>query len=127
MDPNGLDMYDIYDQKDVEEYTQYLEDFEQYQALENAEVESSGATSGVGANNDLTVLYGSPLFDELLADKALEAPFVVNGNTYSKGRPGMKKFEAIASTVHALIKSPIQSGIATIRRHSKYQEMFSNL
>ncbi|GKB52411.1 RNA-directed DNA polymerase, eukaryota, reverse transcriptase zinc-binding domain protein [Tanacetum coccineum] len=37
------------------------------------------------ANNDLNVLYGSPLFDDLLADKALEAPFQVNKKTYEKG------------------------------------------
>ncbi|GJT24472.1 reverse transcriptase domain-containing protein [Tanacetum coccineum] len=36
------------------------------------------------SNNDLNVLYGSPLFDDVLADKALEAPFVVNGRTYKK-------------------------------------------
>nr|GEU51597.1 hypothetical protein [Tanacetum cinerariifolium] len=34
-----------------------------------------------GSNNDLNVLYGSPLFDDVLADKAPEAPFVVNGRT----------------------------------------------
>ncbi|GKA97644.1 ALP1-like protein [Tanacetum coccineum] len=38
-----------------------------------------------GANNDLNVLYGSPLFDDLLAEKAPEAPFQVNGKTYEKG------------------------------------------
>ncbi|GJS10662.1 ALP1-like protein isoform X1 [Tanacetum coccineum] len=38
-----------------------------------------------GANNDLNVLYGSPLFDDLLADKAPEAPFQVNEKTYEKG------------------------------------------
>ncbi|GKD50938.1 zinc finger, CCHC-type containing protein [Tanacetum coccineum] len=38
-----------------------------------------------GANNDLNVLYGSPLFDDELADTAPECPFVVNGHTYSKG------------------------------------------
>ncbi|GJU87540.1 RNA-directed DNA polymerase, eukaryota [Tanacetum coccineum] len=38
-----------------------------------------------GANNDLNVLYGSPLFDDVLFDMALEAPFVVNGRTYKKG------------------------------------------
>ncbi|GKE58840.1 ALP1-like protein isoform X1, partial [Tanacetum coccineum] len=37
-----------------------------------------------GANNDLNVLYGSPLFDDLLTDKAPEALFVVNGKTYEK-------------------------------------------
>ncbi|GJZ00430.1 zinc finger, CCHC-type containing protein [Tanacetum coccineum] len=38
-----------------------------------------------GANNDLNVLYGSPLFDDLLAEKSPEAPFQVNGKTYEKG------------------------------------------
>ncbi|GKA24861.1 ALP1-like protein isoform X1 [Tanacetum coccineum] len=38
-----------------------------------------------GANNDLNVLYGSPLFDDLLTDKAPEALFAVNGKTYEKG------------------------------------------
>ncbi|GJV11864.1 ALP1-like protein isoform X1 [Tanacetum coccineum] len=38
-----------------------------------------------GANNDLNVLYGSPLFDDVLSDTAPEAPFVVNGRTYKKG------------------------------------------
>ncbi|GJT65496.1 ALP1-like protein isoform X1 [Tanacetum coccineum] len=37
-----------------------------------------------GANNDLNVLYGSPLFDDELADRAPECPFVVNGHTYRK-------------------------------------------
>ncbi|GJX14778.1 RNA-directed DNA polymerase, eukaryota [Tanacetum coccineum] len=38
-----------------------------------------------GANNDLNVLYGSPLFDAEIADIAPECPFVVNGHTYRKG------------------------------------------
>ncbi|GJZ74295.1 ALP1-like protein isoform X1 [Tanacetum coccineum] len=38
-----------------------------------------------GANNDLNVLYGSPLFDDELADRASECPFVVNRHTYRKG------------------------------------------
>ncbi|GJX36696.1 zinc finger, CCHC-type containing protein [Tanacetum coccineum] len=38
-----------------------------------------------GENNDLNVLYGSPLFDDELADTAPECPFVVNGHTYRKG------------------------------------------
>ncbi|GJV21469.1 reverse transcriptase domain-containing protein [Tanacetum coccineum] len=37
------------------------------------------------ANTDLNVLYGSPLFDDELADTAPECPFVVNGHTYRKG------------------------------------------
>nr|GEV33255.1 hypothetical protein [Tanacetum cinerariifolium] len=35
-------------------------------------------------NNDLNVLYGSLLFDDELADRAPECPFVVNGYTYRK-------------------------------------------
>ncbi|GJQ96010.1 ALP1-like protein isoform X1 [Tanacetum coccineum] len=37
------------------------------------------------ANNDFNVLYGSPLFDDGLADTALECPFVVNEHAYRKG------------------------------------------
>ncbi|GJQ95209.1 ALP1-like protein isoform X1 [Tanacetum coccineum] len=36
------------------------------------------------ANIDLNVLYGSPLFDDELDDRAPECPFVVNGHTYKK-------------------------------------------
>ncbi|GKC34710.1 ALP1-like protein isoform X1, partial [Tanacetum coccineum] len=36
------------------------------------------------ANNDLNVLYGSPLFDDELADTTPECPFVANGHTYRK-------------------------------------------
>ncbi|GJZ71171.1 RNA-directed DNA polymerase, eukaryota [Tanacetum coccineum] len=35
--------------------------------------------------NNLNVLYGSHLFDDVLADTAPEAPFVVNEITYKKG------------------------------------------
>ncbi|GKA17946.1 RNA-directed DNA polymerase, eukaryota, partial [Tanacetum coccineum] len=37
------------------------------------------------SNNDLNMLYGSPLFDDVLADTAPEAPFVVNERTYKQG------------------------------------------
>nr|GEU72009.1 hypothetical protein [Tanacetum cinerariifolium] len=47
-----------------------------------------------GANNDLNVLYGSPLFDDLLTDKAPEAPFVVNEKAYGKGILDEKSPEA---------------------------------
>ncbi|GKA78065.1 ALP1-like protein isoform X1 [Tanacetum coccineum] len=43
------------------------------------------ATGLPGANNDLNVLYGSPLFDDEIADIAQECPFIVNGHTYRKG------------------------------------------
>ncbi|GJY69431.1 RNA-directed DNA polymerase, eukaryota, reverse transcriptase zinc-binding domain protein [Tanacetum coccineum] len=46
-----------------------------------------------GANNDLNVLYGSPLFYDLLADKSPEVPFVVNEKTYEKDKsPGLDGF-----------------------------------
>ncbi|GJT03770.1 reverse transcriptase domain-containing protein [Tanacetum coccineum] len=38
-----------------------------------------------GAENDLTVLNHSPLFDDLLDDIALVVPFEVNGVTFEKG------------------------------------------
>ncbi|GJT11010.1 ALP1-like protein [Tanacetum coccineum] len=38
-----------------------------------------------GANNDIIFLDNSPLFDDLLDDKAPVAPFVVNGVGYEKG------------------------------------------
>ncbi|GKE61874.1 putative nuclease HARBI1 [Tanacetum coccineum] len=38
-----------------------------------------------GANNDINVLDNSPLFDDILEDIALVAPFVVNGVGFEKG------------------------------------------
>ncbi|GKA70316.1 ALP1-like protein, partial [Tanacetum coccineum] len=38
-----------------------------------------------GANNDITVLHHSPLFDDLLADNEPVAPYVVNGQPFDKG------------------------------------------
>ncbi|GJT52955.1 hypothetical protein Tco_0988009 [Tanacetum coccineum] len=38
-----------------------------------------------GKNNDLSVLYGSPLFDDVIVARAPEASFVVNEKTYNKG------------------------------------------
>ncbi|GJS20353.1 putative nuclease HARBI1 [Tanacetum coccineum] len=38
-----------------------------------------------GANNDINVLDNSPLFDDLLDDKAPVAPYVVNGVEFEKG------------------------------------------
>ncbi|GJR30152.1 putative reverse transcriptase domain-containing protein [Tanacetum coccineum] len=52
--------------------------------LQIAELETLPKVLTWGANNDLNVLYGSLLFDDELADKALECPFVVNGHTYRK-------------------------------------------
>nr|GFB25008.1 protein ALP1-like [Tanacetum cinerariifolium] len=38
-----------------------------------------------GSNNDINVLDNSPLFDDLLDDKAPVAPYVVNGVGFEKG------------------------------------------
>ncbi|GJS79497.1 ALP1-like protein isoform X1 [Tanacetum coccineum] len=40
---------------------------------------------GRGANNDITVLHHSSLFDDLLADNEPVAPYVVNGQPFDKG------------------------------------------
>ncbi|GJW05047.1 ALP1-like protein [Tanacetum coccineum] len=39
----------------------------------------------VGSNNDINVLYQSPLFDDLKTGRAREIHFVANGVTYSSG------------------------------------------
>ncbi|GJZ80880.1 ALP1-like protein isoform X1 [Tanacetum coccineum] len=44
-----------------------------------------GQFARAGANNDLTVLNNSPLFDDLLDDIAPMAPFECNGVTFEKG------------------------------------------
>ncbi|GJZ27884.1 ALP1-like protein isoform X1 [Tanacetum coccineum] len=44
-----------------------------------------GQFGRVGANNDLTVLNNSPLFDDLLDDIDPVAPFECNGVTFEKG------------------------------------------
>nr|GEV79648.1 sporulation protein RMD1 [Tanacetum cinerariifolium] len=81
MDPNTpnntVDNYDIYFQDDAERYMRGYEAYEQFLAMSNQEAE--------GANNDLNVLYGSPLFEDVLADTASNAQFVVNERTYKNG------------------------------------------
>ncbi|GKD97508.1 ALP1-like protein [Tanacetum coccineum] len=39
----------------------------------------------VGSNNDINVLYQSPLFNDLKTGRAHEIPFMANGVTYSSG------------------------------------------
>nr|GEX71197.1 protein ALP1-like isoform X1 [Tanacetum cinerariifolium] len=39
----------------------------------------------VGSNNDINVLYQSPLFNDLKTGRAPEIPFVANGVTYRSG------------------------------------------
>nr|GFA84342.1 protein ALP1-like [Tanacetum cinerariifolium] len=54
-------------------------------ALANGVGPYVGAPTAVGANNDINVLDNSPLFDNLLEDKAPATPFVVNGVGFEKG------------------------------------------
>ncbi|GJZ34428.1 reverse transcriptase domain-containing protein [Tanacetum coccineum] len=46
---------------------------------------SSFMAGTIRANNDINVLDNSPLFDDLLDDKAPVAPYVVNGVEFEKG------------------------------------------
>nr|GEY01378.1 RNA-directed DNA polymerase, eukaryota [Tanacetum cinerariifolium] len=63
-----------------------LEDIEKTYALHEEKHGLIGMLGSIDwSNNDLNVLYGSPLFDEVFANKAPEAPFVVNGRTYKQG------------------------------------------
>ncbi|GJU74862.1 ALP1-like protein [Tanacetum coccineum] len=73
-----------------------------------------------GANNDINVLDNSPLFDDLLDDKAPVALFVVNGVgqtefTYS-GR---------LSSNHSRLQ--MTRNIVTLKSVKKVQEMMSNV
>ncbi|GJX68666.1 putative reverse transcriptase domain-containing protein [Tanacetum coccineum] len=47
------------------------------------------------ANNDINVLYGFPLFDDLIADKAPEAPFVVNLKNIQQSQRVVKDKSAV--------------------------------
>jgi hypothetical protein len=37
-----------------------------------------------GANNDINVLDNSPLFDDILANEASRAPYMINGHMYER-------------------------------------------
>ncbi|GJS26933.1 hypothetical protein Tco_0487553 [Tanacetum coccineum] len=79
MDPNNSDAYDHYDIYFQSDYDRYMRDYQAYEHYVALCEQEAG-----GANNDLNVLYGSPLFDDELADTSPECPFVVNGHTYRK-------------------------------------------
>ncbi|GJU55495.1 ALP1-like protein [Tanacetum coccineum] len=63
-----------------------------------------------GANNDITVLHHSPLFDDLLADNEPVAPYVVNGQPFDKGY-----YLADATRVHGDIQD-VDHPVATKSR-----------
>ncbi|GJZ75750.1 ALP1-like protein [Tanacetum coccineum] len=80
-----------------------------------------------GANNDLTVLNNSMLFDDLLDDIALIAPFEVNGVTFEKGyylvddiypqwSSFVKSFSVANSEKNALFKRKQESARKDIER-----------
>ncbi|GJZ08278.1 reverse transcriptase domain-containing protein [Tanacetum coccineum] len=73
-----------------------------------------------GANNIINVLDNSPLFDDLLDDKALVAPYVVNGVGFEKGyyladgiypqwATFVKSFTVANDTKHAYFKKRQES------------------
>ncbi|GKA36555.1 RNA-directed DNA polymerase, eukaryota [Tanacetum coccineum] len=62
-----------------------LEDIEKPYALHEEKHGLSGMLESIDwENNNLNMLYGSPLFDYVLSDTAPEASFVVNERTYKK-------------------------------------------
>nr|GEW62966.1 protein ALP1-like [Tanacetum cinerariifolium] len=80
-----------------------------------------------GANNDLTVLNHSPLFDDLLDDIALVAPFECNGVTFEKGyyladniypqwSSFVKSFTVANSVKNALFKRKQESARKDVER-----------
>ncbi|GKE01544.1 ALP1-like protein isoform X1 [Tanacetum coccineum] len=76
-----------------------------------------------GANNDLTVLNNSPLFDDLLDDIAPVAPFERNGVTFEKGSyladgiyPQWSSFVKSFTVANALFKRKQESARKDIER-----------
>ncbi|GJU01398.1 transcription elongation factor SPT6 [Tanacetum coccineum] len=76
---------------------------------------------GRGANNDITVLHHSPLFDDLLADNEV-APYVVNGQPFDKGYyladgiyPQRSTFvKSYHSLLHAVKKTLCLNGVRKV-------------
>ncbi|GJR32231.1 integrase, catalytic region, zinc finger, CCHC-type containing protein [Tanacetum coccineum] len=80
-----------------------------------------------GANNDLTVLNNSPLFDDILDDIAPVAPFECNGVTFEKGyyladdiypqwSSFVKSFTVANSEKNALFKQKQESARKDVKR-----------
>nr|GEY95577.1 hypothetical protein [Tanacetum cinerariifolium] len=60
----------------------------------------------VGANNNINVLDNSPLFDDLLDDKASVAPFVVTtaaARTPTRDLTGAPLWESVAASIDAVL------------------------
>ncbi|GKC28955.1 ALP1-like protein isoform X1 [Tanacetum coccineum] len=70
------------DLDDIDDMEMIMQQLRYEQSLQEQEAESS---NHLGANNDITVLNNSPLFDDLLDDIAPVAPFKVNGVTFQQG------------------------------------------
>ncbi|GJR42516.1 ALP1-like protein isoform X1 [Tanacetum coccineum] len=80
-----------------------------------------------GANNDITVLNNSPLFDDLFDDIAPVAPFKVNGVTFQQGyylvdviypqwSSFVKSFSVANSEKNALFKQKQESAQKDVER-----------
>ncbi|GKE37600.1 ALP1-like protein [Tanacetum coccineum] len=61
----------------------------------------------VGSNNDINVLYQSPLFNDLKTRRALEIPFVANGVTYPWGYYLVEMIYSELATLVKKIPEPV--------------------
>nr|GEW14218.1 hypothetical protein [Tanacetum cinerariifolium] len=80
---------------------------------------------GTGANKDLNVLYGSPLFDDLLTDRAPEAPLVVNGKTYKKVQGNLIDDKSISSENNGLVTQPEDRKVHDDLRHDIVEHLWN--
>ncbi|GKD44395.1 ALP1-like protein isoform X1 [Tanacetum coccineum] len=81
---------DSYDLDDIAEYEMIMkinnEDQDEVEAVRMRRyINRERDVAEERANNDITVLHHSPLFDDLLADNEPVAPYVVNGQPFDKG------------------------------------------
>nr|GEZ77979.1 protein ALP1-like [Tanacetum cinerariifolium] len=81
----------------------------------------------MSSNNDINVLDNSPLFDDLLDDKAHVTPYVVNGVGFEKGyyladgiypqwATCVKSFMVANDTKHAYFKRQQESARKDVKR-----------
>ena len=80
-----------------------------------------------GANNDINVLDNSPLFDDILANEAPRAPYMLNGHRYERGyyladgiyprwSTFVKSFSATTDEKHAYFKRKQESARNDVER-----------
>nr|GEX40569.1 hypothetical protein [Tanacetum cinerariifolium] len=132
-DSDGSDLFDVDDFDDLEMIMQQVQS-EQQQEEEAERVVASNDLwiwhsffRVAGANNDLTFLNNSPLFDDLLDDIAPMATFECNGVTFEKGyyladgiypqwSSFVKSFTVANSEKNALFKQKQESARKDVER-----------